>query len=203
MKTRNIRGAALSALTFALALLMAFSLPLMAQRGPRGNGPGPGAGAGLSAQPLDPQEVTWLVFMREEEKLARDVYQLLNEKYNLLVFANIAESEERHFSAVGVLLSRHGIPDPTEGKAAGVYTDPKLNLLYAELIAKGTKSAQDALEVGLLIEETDIKDLEAALKVAAKPDIKRVFTNLLDGSYNHLDAFQMAGEVLCLAAAGN
>jgi hypothetical protein len=71
-----------------------------------------------------------------------------------------------------------------------VYTDPALNALYNQLVAKGLQSAQDALAVGVLIEKKDISDLETALTSTAKFDIKRVFNNLMNGSYNHLEAFE-------------
>jgi hypothetical protein len=43
--------------------------------------------------------------------------------------------------------------------------------------------------VGIIIEEEDIADLEYYLGLTDKKDIKQVFENLLEGSKNHLDAF--------------
>jgi hypothetical protein len=137
--------------------------------------------------------------MREEEKLARDVYQQLAKKWNLVTFENIAASEQNHFDALGTLLTRYSVADPAQGLAAGVYSNAKLSALYNELMAKGTKSSQDALEVGLLIEKADIADLEAALKGTAKLDVKRVYTNLMNASYNHLEAFETGCELLATA----
>lgn len=137
-------------------------------------------------------------FMREEEKLARDVYKALFDKSQLVVFQNITTSEDIHFNAIGTLLARYGVADPAQA-AAGVYSDPALNALYNQLMAKGLQSAQDSLEVGVLIEKKDIADLETALKATAKFDFKRVFNNLMNGSYNHLDAF----ETVCTVVVPN
>lgn len=63
-------------------------------------------------------------------------------------------------------------------------------------MAKGAASLKDALEVGVLIENGDIAVLEAGLIETAQPDIKRVYTNLLNGSSNHLDGFESVLEIL-------
>lgn len=181
----------------ALAVLVSVAAPALAQYG-NGYGPGYGNGTGLVAPtaPLTADETQWLRFMREEEKLARDVYQQLFKKWNLVVFDNIAASEQAHFDALGTLLTRYGVADPALANA-GVYSSAKLNTLYNELMAKGMKSAQDALEVGALIEKTDIADLESSLKGTTKLDLKRVYTNLMAPSYNHLEAF----ETICTVTA--
>jgi hypothetical protein len=168
------------------AIFLALNTPAMAQQ----NGAGAGYGATVPVvQPATADEVKWLQFMREEEKLARDVYKVLLDKWRLVVFQNIMTSEETHFAAIGTLLARYNVADPAQA-SAGVYTDPGLNALYNQLVAKGMLSAQDALEVGVLIEKKDIADLETALQSTAKFDIKRVFSNLMNGSYRHLEAFE-------------
>ena len=150
----------------------------------------------MAVTPLTAAETQTLQFMREEEKLARDVYQQLYQKWNLTVFQNISAAEQTHFDAIGVLLTRYGVTDPAQANAAGVYTDVNLIALYNELLAKGMKSAQDALEAGALIEKKDIADLEAAIPATSKLDVKRVYTNLLNGSFNHLEAFESMCEVV-------
>jgi hypothetical protein len=180
------RSSIAAAMVFA-ALLLALNAPAVAQ--PYGAG---GAGYRATApvvQPLTADELKWLRFMREEEKLARDVYQVLAARWGIVVFQNIMASEDTHFNAIGTLLTRYGAADPAQA-AAGMYTDPALTALYSQLVAKGLQSAQDALEVGVIIEKRDIADLESALAATAKFDLKRVFNNLMNGSYNHLDAFE-------------
>ncbi len=189
----------LTALLAADVILLS-AAPTFAQYGPVRGGIGTGT---TVIQPLTETETQWLTFMREEEKLARDVYQKLNEKWNLAVFANISISEQRHYDTIGQLLTRYGVADPAANKDAGVYSDAKLNSLYSELMTKGLSSVDDALQVGILIETKDIEDLETALKGTTKYDLKRAFTNLMNGSYKHLDAFESGCSLTGSVRAGN
>jgi hypothetical protein len=153
-----------------------------------------------AADPLTPEESKWILWMREEEKFARDVYSRLYARWNARIFRNIAQSEERHFAAVGELITRYGLKDPALGLAEGAFANTELAALYARLIAKGETSLQDALEVGVLIEKQDITDLETAIQAAGKRDVKTVFSNLLAGSLNHLEAFENGLDLVCANA---
>lgn len=200
MTYENSRRLSIAARWAAPALILMLAVPAAAQNRYRGQGQGPGAGVCAPAVPLSEAEAASVAFMREEEKLARDVYQLLFEKWGLTTFANIAAAEQRHFEAVGALLARYGIPDPAENLHPGVFSNPELAALYHQLVEKGTRSLADAVEVGILIEKTDIADIEEALPLVSKLDVKRVYANLLDGSLNHLEAFETVLEILGLAA---
>lgn len=151
---------------------------------------GPGGGGGGGTPAITSAEAEGLVFMREEEKLARDVYLYFESLYPVPIFGNIAESEQRHMDAILTLLLRYGLDDPALDKEPGEFTDPTLQSLYDQLVAQGSASLEDALAVGVLIEETDIEDLEANLLNVIHKDIRRVYENLLRGSRNHLSAFQ-------------
>ena len=129
-----------------------------------------------------------LQFMYEEEKLARDVYITLGNIWNTRVFSNIQNSEQRHMNSVKYLLNKYNVEVPVLSDDIGVFVNEEIQALYNELVEKGKESLKDALEVGVIIEETDIADLEEK-KVGATADIQRVFDNLLKGSYNHLRAF--------------
>jgi hypothetical protein len=201
MRNQLTHSTKIATLIVISALLLALSVPALAQNQYRGNGPG--LGLATSTLPLTADETASLTFMREEEKLARDLYAALDAKWNLAVFKNITLSEDRHFDALGVLLSRYNVPDPAKTTKAGVYSDASLNALYLKLIAKGTISVKDALEVGVIVEKKDIEDLKAALTKTTKPDITRVYTNLLNGSFNHLEAFETCLEILVPASSGN
>ena len=135
------------------------------------------------------QEEEGLVFMVEEEKLARDVYLTLNEKWHARVFENISKSEQRHMDSVENLLNKYQIDVPSTLNDIGHFEDEKLQGLYNDLIAKGEQSYVDALEVGVIIEETDITDLEELIDGGLSSDTERVYENLLSGSFNHLSAF--------------
>jgi hypothetical protein len=154
------------------------------------DGAAPTASAGsVQTLALTADEVTWLTYMREEEKMARDVYLTMYDKYKVLIFKNIATSEQRHLDAVKTLLDKYSVPDPAAGKGIGEFSDPKIQALYNTLILQGSVSKVDAFKAGVLIEETDIEDLNQGIAVAQHDDIIKVYNNLLLGSYNHLDAF--------------
>jgi len=138
---------------------------------------------------LSEAEIEDLLFMREEEKLARDVYLTLYDQWGLPLFQNIAGSEQAHTDAIKALIDRYGIDDPVGGNEVGVFTNADLQDLYDELIDLGGQSMGDALGVGIAIEEIDILDLLEALDDTDNADIIRVYENLLSGSENHLRAF--------------
>lgn len=141
---------------------------------------------------LTQAEVDGLVFMREEEKLAHDVYVALYEEWNLTIFDNISQSETIHTNAVADLLDSYGIDDPAAGNDAGVFTDPALQEAYDQLVARGGESLIAALEVGAYIEEMDILDLRERASTTAAIDT--VYDRLERGSRNHLRAFVRALE---------
>jgi hypothetical protein len=146
-------------------------------------------GGGGGATTLTDQEKNDLIFMREEEKLARDVYLTLYDIWGTPVFANIASSEQQHMDAMLSLLNTYSLPDPAAGNLVGEFLNAELQALYDALIARGKQSALEALQVGGVIEETDIEDLNAAMATSRLSNIDKVYQNLLNGSYNHLRAF--------------
>jgi hypothetical protein len=152
-----------------------------------------GGAAACAAQarvaPLNAEEKADLAYMREEEKLARDVYLAMAAKWAVPTFSNIARSEQTHMNSIATLLARYGVADPVAGLPAGQFANEKFQTLYAELIAKGNQSIESALAVGAAIEELDIIDLRDCIAVARHADIIRVYQNLESGSGNHLRAF--------------
>ncbi len=178
----------------AALLLLIFTQILLAQRMGRGNGMmqnGRYAAVCLQLpkQALDATEKEGLVYMREEEKLARDVYSKLFQKWGMRIFGNIARSEQRHMDAVAMILKKYNIADPVKNDSMGVFTNRNIAVLYEKLVAKGQKSLIDALTVGATIEDLDIFDLDKRLALTDNKDIQCVFKNLRRGSENHLRAF--------------
>jgi len=145
--------------------------------------------SGISSGTLSDDEIDGLVFMREEEKLAHDVYLTLYEQWGQRTFANIASSEQSHTDAVKALLDAYGLDDPAAGRGVGDFADPDLQALYDQLIAQGSASLEAALRVGAAIEEIDILDLEQRISLTDEAEIIRVYENLMAGSENHLRAF--------------
>lgn len=143
----------------------------------------------LPEEKLSKKEKAGLLYMREEEKLARDVYLSLQETWSLGVFRNIAAAESRHMGALLVLIEKYGLEDPVGDNGVGVFSNPEFTELYEGLTATGHASLVDALKVGALIEELDIFDLQRVLEKVDNEDLAVVYQNLLKGSRNHLRAF--------------
>ncbi len=160
-------------------------------------GPPPWAGGGMGANlnlnftgtSLSEAEQAAVAYMREEEKLARDVYQVLGDKWNSPIFQNIVQAEQRRMDAVAALLTHYGLSDPVADKAAGEFSSPEMQDLYNQLVEKGSQSLTEASRVGATIEDLDIYDLEQRLAQSSNPDLQTVFGNLMRGSENHLRAF--------------
>jgi hypothetical protein len=142
------------------------------------------------SQALSDEEIQGILFMREEEKLARDVYLYLYEIHPLRPFLNISKSEQAHMDAMKYLIDTYELADPIGDNPPGVFQNEELQDLYNELTEKGSTSREEALKVGALIEEVDILDLQKELEeIAQNEDVIRVFTNLCSASKNHLRAF--------------
>lgn len=143
----------------------------------------------LPFESISMDERNGLIFMREEEKLAHDVYVTLYNKWGAQVFNHISNSEQTHTNAVLMLLQRYSIPDPVGTNAVGVFTNTTLQSVYNDLIQKGNVSLAEAIKVGLLIEELDISDLQKQIAKTDNQDITLVYENLMRASRNHLRAF--------------
>jgi hypothetical protein len=138
---------------------------------------------------LTAAETVSILRLRQEEKLARDVYRTLAEMWKTPIFTNVAEAEQRHLNAVGLLVTKYGLTDPVADDTVGVFSTPEFTALYTTLTQSGAKSLLDALKAGVQIEQTDIADLTKALAETDKSDVQWVLGNLLRGSSNHLSAF--------------
>jgi hypothetical protein len=180
MKTFTNKLALASGLVLALvAILLLFGKPVYAES----------SQSVAATVEANDETVSALLYMREEEKLAQDVYITLYDLWGMQVFNNISRAESQHMSAVLELLAVRGIEDPVVGNGLGEFTDPDLQSLYTALVAKGSQSKTDALIVGATIEDVDIFDLQAALATTTEADVQEVFQNLLRGSENHMRAF--------------
>ena len=61
---------------------------------------------------INTDEKSNLLFMYEEEKMARDTYLYLYQKWQLVEFENIQKSEQSHMNAVENLLIKYKIDYP-------------------------------------------------------------------------------------------
>lgn len=143
----------------------------------------------LPASEISALERADLLLMREEEKIARDVYAQLYERWGIMPFGNIMGSEQAHMDMVGMLLQRYAVPDVVEGLAVGCFGTPQMQALHDQLMAQGLQSLEDAVAVGLHIEELDIADLRLTSSHTRNPEILLIYAELERGSRNHLRAF--------------
>ena len=137
---------------------------------------------------LSDEEAQGLLYMREEEKMARDLYNAFYATWGLPVFQNIAASEQTHMDAIKILLDRYGLADPAQAQP-GIFSDADLQALYDQLLASGNQSLGNAIKAGGAVEEVDILDLQARIELTDQADILKVYGSLERGSENHLRAF--------------
>jgi len=183
-----------------------------------GNGDGDGEGTpidiiGMPTSTLTQELKDAIAYMGNEERLAYDVYMNLYEYHmtngtQIAQLQNIASrSEQTHVGIVQSIVQKYDLgaddlTDITDGVAdnnvsfedmpRGEYDIPAIQDLYDALYTKGTVSPQDALEVGCLVEVTDINDLDHYLTLAQDSeaaDVQIAFEVLRDGSYSHYWAF--------------
>jgi hypothetical protein len=143
----------------------------------------------LPAEPLNADELSSLRFLREEEKLAKDVYVFLHNKWGINIFNNISSSEQTHMDAVLLLLNKYNLPDPVGSNGPGIFFNSILQNLYTQLTTQGFISTMEALKVGATIEDLDIYDLKSTLTKVDNQDMILVYNNLMKGSRNHLRSF--------------
>jgi hypothetical protein len=151
----------------------------------------------IESSELSAEEEASLLYIREEEKLARDVYLALDGLWGDQVknFANISKAEQTHTDSVKALLERYNLEDPVteeEDLDLGVFQNDELQTIYNDLLEKGSISLIDALEVGATVEDLDIYDIELELEKIDNEDITEVYKNLIKGSENHMRAFVKA-----------
>lgn len=141
-----------------------------------------------------------ILYMREEEKLARDVYEFLYAKWAGNPFGNIRQSEQTHMNRMKILIATYKLTDPVEinKDKPGVFSNTLMQQYYNELTATGSQSLTDALKVGAKIEELDINDLNERISQTKRTDITRTYIYLKEASENHLRAFTRRMKMLGL-----
>jgi hypothetical protein len=144
------------------------------------------SGPELQLTTIEQQDLSYL---REEEKLARDVYLYNKELYGLNIFGNISSSEQTHMDKVLELLELAGLEDPMKSNSIGEFNNAELAALYTELTEQSSVSIVEALKVGALIEDLDIDDIEKMMTHTTNTSVLKVYSNLVCGSKNHIRAY--------------
>lgn len=167
-------------------VVMAMSPAVEAGKGKDRTGPDMNVAVSMS---LSQEEVATLEFMREEEKLARDVYRVLYDQWGKPVFSNISSSEQSHMDALLKKINFYRLSDPVVDDNTGAFVNTDLAEAYLSLTEWGMTSLEDALRVGAYIEELDILDLQHAIEESSRADLDATYGELMRGSRNHLRAF--------------
>jgi len=182
--------------TTMLGITLAISIPAVAQNGPPNSNGGGTCRLALTEYldvlPIDElseAEAAAILHLREEEKLARDVYLTLSLYWETPIFTNIARAEQRHMDLVGLLVSRHEIEDSVIDDRVGIFGNPDFDVLFVDLTTRGQQSLLDALAVGATIEDLDLADLAALIDLSDEADVDLIAQNLAVGTRNHLRAF--------------
>ena len=138
---------------------------------------------------LSQEEADGIIFMRQEEKVARDVYTILGQTWDLKIFENIKIAEQKHMDAVQKLIIKYNLTDPVINDEVGVFADPAFQQMFDDFVLQGQQSIIEAMLVGQTIEEQDIAALENQLSFIDNQDLIKVYSNLKTASENHLFAF--------------
>lgn len=157
------------------------------------NGYGYGTGNSFSKQTtvtLSDADKSALLFMIEEEKMARDVYDALYEQTGIAQFDKISDAEQKHYDTLLKTAAKFGLDTSALSVEAGVFTNTEITELYNTLLASGSVSHDAAVAVGIAIEKTDIADLYAAIDETAVVTLDSVYAKLLGASESHLAAFE-------------
>jgi hypothetical protein len=190
---KSTRASPVVAVLFILAALSACG-PSDLSEPSVGDAPSDGT-TGVASSELSAAVAADLTFIRQEEKLARDVYLTLFERWGAPSFSSIAQSEQQHMDVMRGLLATYGVADPVADAGRGVFVDPMLQGLYGELVTRGETSLTAALAVGADIEDLDLVDIETRLGSSPPADVVAAYQSLMKGSRNHLRSYvsQLSG----------
>jgi hypothetical protein len=173
---------------------------------------------------LDFNEQTHLVFICEEEKLARDVYRVLGRRFpEIASFAVMAENKEASNCAVQELLHKYRVSVPRVNRNVGEFSWGIYGRYFTEkymvLTGQGSSSPLNALYVGAFIEELNILDIKQCPKAIVdiangindtsacgieytdNPDVLGMYEDLLNESREHLRL--LVKDIDQLIGAGN
>jgi len=143
---------------------------------------------GMPVGVLTDEEDNAILYLREEEKLARDLYTAFYDKWGVRTFSQISMSEQNHMDSMKLLVERYGLEDPVLSEP-GKFSDEKLQQIFDDLLARGLTSRGESLKVAAMVEDMDIMDFRVEQKKTEKPDLLAIYENLERGSRNHLRAF--------------
>ncbi len=140
---------------------------------------------------LSPREIDDMNYLIENEKLLRDYFNVMYNKYNLSLFQNVAKSEQSHLNFLAVKFLRYDLKNPTEEKPAGEYVNPELQQTYDIMIAKGETNIYAALLAGSSKVKEDVEDIPLMIdQFEGNADIVLIFSNILIESQKNREVLE-------------
>jgi len=146
----------------------------------------------ITGQTLIESDKTALLFMLEEEKLARDTYMYLDDLWSINQFSNIKNSEQTHMNVIEDLLIQNDIEYII--LPLGEFENQALQDFYNQFVIDGAVNQANALQIGATIEDLDIVDLQDYMNATTNTSLIAVFNSLQCGSRNHLRSFVLGIE---------
>ncbi|MFA5358953.1 MAG: DUF2202 domain-containing protein [Patescibacteria group bacterium] len=140
-----------------------------------------------SAEGLGEKEKTGLVYLAGEEKMLRDFFAKMAEKYREKPFGYLATAESGHVAAVKILLEKYELADQAGmDLPTGEFADKKIKEFFDKQTVAGEASGEAALVAGLEMIEFNIKDIEQFTFSTARPDLRQSYNLLAQVARNHL-----------------
>lgn len=149
---------------------------------------------------LTDAEKNHVLWMREESKVARDLYTFLFNRWGIPVFKKKMVKEQVNMDRSLTIINKYGLTDPIVKDEQGIYSKENFRQMYVELAMRGNSSLPEALRAAAITEELDIMELEDALQnTITNPDLKSIYNTMAVSSRNHLRAIieqiQCMGEI--------
>jgi len=145
---------------------------------------------------LSADAASGLIYMIEEEKMARDLYDAFFDQTGSTVFDRISDSEQQHYDTLITVADAAGIDLSAISTTVGVFTNPEIQSLYDLLLAQGSLSLDAAYEVGVLVEQTDIADLQNYITGEDIGIVGTIYEHLEVGSEHHLATFSQYADLV-------
>ncbi|MCX8207193.1 MAG: DUF2202 domain-containing protein [Methanothrix sp.] len=146
----------------------------------------PQSSAEQISKKLTDNDVEWMLFIWNEEKAARDLYESLYERTGLTIFLDLVRSEQSHMDQIEALMDRYGVETPALER--GALENQTLQSVHDDLLSKAS-SDHDALRAAATFEEISIIDLERAIAETGNKEVIDVYSGLLAGSRKHLRSY--------------
>jgi len=140
-------------------------------------------------QSLDTYMAWQLMYLHDQEKLARDINRTFYYTWGKPIFASIAESEQRHMNVLRAILDYYYLSALVETDEVGVFGAHHHTEAFTDLVNQGEVSLTEAYRAVGYLEEWDIREIRGSIEFTQDQALIDTFSNLLAGARNHLRVF--------------